>query len=57
MSQGSPTPMRHEDSQAFRSSFGNVVEGFDNLPHAVVGLYKTARSGKLQVRFEPRVQL
>jgi NADPH-dependent curcumin reductase CurA len=32
----------------------NVVEGFDNLPDAVIGLYKTARSGKLQVRFEPR---
>jgi NADPH-dependent curcumin reductase CurA len=32
----------------------NVVEGFDNLPNAVVGLYQTARSGKLQVRFEPR---
>jgi len=32
----------------------NVVEGFDNLPNAVVGLYKTARSGKSQVRFEPR---
>jgi len=32
----------------------NVVEGFENLPNAVVGLYTTARSGKLQVRFEPR---
>jgi len=32
----------------------NVVEGFDKLPNAVVGLYKTPRSGKLQVRFESR---
>jgi NADPH-dependent curcumin reductase CurA len=32
----------------------NVVEGFDNLPEAVVGLYTASRSGKLQVRFEPR---
>jgi NADPH-dependent curcumin reductase CurA len=32
----------------------NVVDGFDKLPHAVVDLYRTARSGKLQVRFEPR---
>jgi NADPH-dependent curcumin reductase CurA len=31
----------------------NVAEGFDQLPAAVVGLYKSARSGKLQVRFEP----
>lgn len=31
----------------------NVVEGFDNLPKAIVGLYSTARAGKLQVRFEP----
>jgi NADPH-dependent curcumin reductase CurA len=31
----------------------NVVDGFDKLPHAIVGLYKGARSGKLQVRFEP----
>ncbi len=31
----------------------NVAEGFDSLPNAVVGLYTTARSGKLQVRFEP----
>jgi NADPH-dependent curcumin reductase CurA len=32
----------------------NVVEGFDNLPAGIVGLYKTAHSGKLQVRFELR---
>jgi NADPH-dependent curcumin reductase CurA len=32
----------------------NIVEGFENLPSAIVGLYKTARSGKLQVRFESR---
>jgi NADPH-dependent curcumin reductase CurA len=32
----------------------NVVDGFENLPSAVVGLYETARAGKLQVRFEPR---
>jgi NADPH-dependent curcumin reductase CurA len=31
----------------------NVVEGFDNLPQAIAGLYATARAGKLQVRFEP----
>ena len=31
----------------------NVAEGFENLPAAIVGLYETGRSGKLQVRFEP----
>ena len=31
----------------------NVVEGFDNLPKAITGLYATPRAGKLQVRFEP----
>jgi NADPH-dependent curcumin reductase CurA len=31
----------------------NVVEGFDNLPKAIAGLYATARAGKLQVRMEP----
>jgi len=31
----------------------NVVEGFDNLPGAIVSLYQTPRAGKLQVRFEP----
>jgi hypothetical protein len=31
----------------------NVAEGFEKLPAAIVGLYETARSGKLQVRFEP----
>jgi NADPH-dependent curcumin reductase CurA len=29
----------------------NVVDGLDNLPAAIVGLYKGARAGKLQVRF------
>jgi NADPH-dependent curcumin reductase CurA len=29
-----------------------IVEGFDKLPAAVVGLYSQARAGKLQVRFE-----
>ena len=29
-----------------------VVEGFDNLPQAVVDLYQNARAGKLQVRFD-----
>jgi NADPH-dependent curcumin reductase CurA len=31
----------------------NVVDGFDNLPTAIVGLYGGARAGKLQVRFAP----
>jgi NADPH-dependent curcumin reductase CurA len=31
----------------------NVVDGFENLPSAIVGLYQAGRSGKLQVRFEP----
>ncbi|MGE3141719.1 MAG: NADP-dependent oxidoreductase [Hyphomonadaceae bacterium] len=31
----------------------NVVEGFENLPQAVVNLYQASRSGKLQVRFAP----
>lgn len=30
----------------------NVAEGFENLPSAIVGLYRASRSGKLQVRFE-----
>lgn len=30
----------------------HVVEGFEKLPEAVIGLYRTARAGKLQVRFE-----
>lgn len=30
----------------------NVVDGFENLPSAVVGLYQNGRSGKQQVRFE-----
>ena len=29
----------------------NVVEGFENLPQAVSGLYQNRRPGKLQVRF------
>jgi NADPH-dependent curcumin reductase CurA len=29
----------------------NVVEGFDNLPEAITGLYQNRRPGKLQVRF------
>ncbi len=29
----------------------NVVEGFENLPQAVVSLYRHSRAGKLQVRF------
>jgi NADPH-dependent curcumin reductase CurA len=30
----------------------NVVEGFENLPQAIIGLYQKPRHGKLQVRFE-----
>jgi NADPH-dependent curcumin reductase CurA len=30
----------------------NVVEGFENLPQAISGLYQNRRPGKLQVRFE-----
>jgi NADPH-dependent curcumin reductase CurA len=30
----------------------NIVEGFEKLPEAIVGLYKSPRAGKLQVRFE-----
>jgi len=33
-------------------AINNVVEGFDQLPEAIVGLYKNPRAGKLQVRFE-----
>jgi NADPH-dependent curcumin reductase CurA len=43
---------RHLRSGALKP-INNVVEGFENLPNAVVGLYTTARSGKLQVRFGP----
>ena len=32
----------------------HVVDGFENLPSAVVGLYTTSRSGKLQVRFDAK---
>ncbi|GGC59909.1 MDR family NADP-dependent oxidoreductase [Chelatococcus reniformis] len=30
----------------------HVVDGFDNLPTAIVDLYRTPHAGKLQVRFE-----
>ena len=30
----------------------NVVDGFDNLPGAIVNLYKSSRAGKLQVRLD-----
>jgi NADPH-dependent curcumin reductase CurA len=42
---------RHLRSGALKP-INNVVDGFENLPRAVVGLYATSRSGKLQVRFE-----
>jgi NADPH-dependent curcumin reductase CurA len=42
---------RHLRSGALKP-INNVVDGFENLPRAVVGLYTTSRSGKLQVRFE-----
>lgn len=29
----------------------NVIDGFENLPQAIVGLYRSSRAGKLQVRF------
>jgi NADPH-dependent curcumin reductase CurA len=44
---------RHLRSGALKP-ISNVIDGFDNLPAAIVGLYRGARSGKLQVRFEPR---
>jgi NADPH-dependent curcumin reductase CurA len=44
---------RHLRSGALKP-ISNVVDGFENLPNAVVGLYREAHSGKLQVRFEPR---
>lgn len=44
---------RHLRSGALKP-INNVVDGFENLPTAVVGLYRGARAGKLQVRFEPR---
>jgi NADPH-dependent curcumin reductase len=31
----------------------NVVDGFENLPEAISGLYKAPRAGKLQIRFRP----
>ena len=43
---------RHLRSGALKP-INNVVDGFENLPAAVVGLYQGARAGKLQVRFEP----
>jgi NADPH-dependent curcumin reductase CurA len=30
----------------------NIVEGFENLPQAIIGLYEKPRHGKLQVRFK-----
>lgn len=30
----------------------NVIDGFENLPKAIVDLYQTTRAGKLQVRFD-----
>ena len=42
---------RHLHSGALKP-ISNVVDGFDNLPRAVVGLYQGSRAGKLQVRFE-----
>src|ERR1700682_1279489 len=44
---------RHLRSGALRP-INNVVDGFENLPTAVVGLYTTSRSGKLQVRFDAK---
>jgi NADPH-dependent curcumin reductase CurA len=32
----------------------HVVEGFEELPKAIVNLYASARAGKLQVRLESR---
>jgi NADPH-dependent curcumin reductase CurA len=43
---------RHLRSGALKP-INNVIDGFEKLPQAIVGLYTTARSGKLQVRFEP----
>jgi NADPH-dependent curcumin reductase CurA len=43
---------RHLRSGALKP-VDNVVEGFDNLPRAVVGLCMAAHSGKLQVRCDP----
>jgi NADPH-dependent curcumin reductase CurA len=42
---------RHLRSGALKP-VNNVVDGFENLPAAVVGLYTTSRAGKLQVRFD-----
>ena len=42
---------RHLRSGALKP-VNNVVEGFENLPSAVAGLYANSRSGKLQVRFD-----
>jgi NADPH-dependent curcumin reductase CurA len=44
---------RHLRSGALKP-INNVVDGFENLPTAVVGLYTTSRSGKLQVRFDAK---
>lgn len=42
---------RHLLSGALKP-ISHVVDGFDNLPAAIVNLYKTPRAGKLQVRLE-----
>jgi NADPH-dependent curcumin reductase CurA len=44
---------RHLRSGALKP-INNVVDGFENLPTAVVGLYTTSRAGKLQVRFDAK---
>ena len=44
---------RHLRSGALKP-INNVVDGFENLPAAVVGLYTTSRAGKLQVRFDTK---
>lgn len=42
---------RHLRSGALKP-INNVVDGFEKLPEAIIGLYSNSRSGKLQVRFE-----
>ena len=43
---------RHLLSGALKP-ISTVVDGIENLPAAIVGLYTAPRAGKLQVRFEP----
>ncbi len=43
---------RHLLSGALKP-ISTVVDGIENLPSAIVGLYAAPREGKLQVRFEP----